>query len=319
MGVAQGRGGADGLNRARTPIIRPRKVAERSVAASSPTGAPATSGPGRWQATAQCLIASAIARGLLPVETGASPRLSAPSAGRGSKGAERRPVILSGMIGSRRGWKEAPYLAAPVSLDALAKQSLPPGRGGRRSMVSIVPGVSLERSRRTRRDARRGDQDPGGAPHRSAGRSGSFLLPGTHSKWAMVKRRPARVLPHLHDRRGLRPVAQAAAPSPSSSRARRSTRRPCAAGSSAPRPAPGRDLLHALFGDARPEPARPAAGLEVAGYLSGLLIGSELSRRAGLAPASRQARRTGRHRRAGDARELSPCGSGLRPRPRRAR
>ena len=31
------------------------------------------------------------------------------------------PLLLAGMIGSNRGWKEAPYVAAPAGLDELAK------------------------------------------------------------------------------------------------------------------------------------------------------------------------------------------------------
>jgi len=31
----------------------------------------------------------------------------------------RLPVVMSGMVGSKLGWKEAPYLGAPVALDGL--------------------------------------------------------------------------------------------------------------------------------------------------------------------------------------------------------
>src|SRR5262249_4902913 len=50
------------------------------------------------------------------------------------------PALLSGMVGSKLGWKEAPYLAAPVVLDELASQlcrvGAIPG-----AHVWIVPGI----------------------------------------------------------------------------------------------------------------------------------------------------------------------------------
>src|SRR5687768_13996082 len=49
------------------------------------------------------------------------------------------PLLMAGMVGSTRGWVEAPYVACPVGLDGLARQLhwVEPGR------VAIVPGLSV--------------------------------------------------------------------------------------------------------------------------------------------------------------------------------
>jgi 2-dehydro-3-deoxygalactonokinase len=69
--------------------------------------------------------------------------LSVPSGGFPAAVAEIRarlgdlPLLMAGMIGSNRGWKEAPYVPAPAGLDDLAKGLV---RVGDREV--IVPGVS---------------------------------------------------------------------------------------------------------------------------------------------------------------------------------
>jgi len=94
------------------------------------------------------------------------------------------PVLMSGMVGSRQGWAEAPYLSCPASAEGLAGALLEvPGEGG----VWIVPGVSY-RSPDGRHDVMRGEEVQifGALEHRVRGRQ-VFCLPGTHSKWASVQ------------------------------------------------------------------------------------------------------------------------------------
>ena len=91
-------------------------------------------------------------------------------------------VLLAGMIGSRQGWVEAPYLPCPASPAALAAALTPVPFDG--ATVAIIPGLT--------------DRDPSGVPEvirgeetQLAGASASighglFCLPGTHSKWATV-------------------------------------------------------------------------------------------------------------------------------------
>jgi 2-dehydro-3-deoxygalactonokinase len=93
------------------------------------------------------------------------------------------PIILSGMIGSRQGWKEAPYAKCPAGaadvVKALAKidhDGLP---------ISLVPGLVTENDGMP--DVMRGEETQIlGALASSEDKEGLFLLPGTHSKWAEI-------------------------------------------------------------------------------------------------------------------------------------
>jgi len=95
------------------------------------------------------------------------------------------PVLLSGMVGSKLGWSEVPYLIAPVDLGELfghlhlVESSLP-------VTVRIVPGVKLEDAKQP--DVIRGEETQiAGALQLLGIQDGVFVLPGTHSKWAMVE------------------------------------------------------------------------------------------------------------------------------------
>ena len=48
-----------------------------------------------------------------------------------------KPLLLAGMVGSNRGWKEAPYVPCPASLDELTAKLVWIGK-----REAIVPGVS---------------------------------------------------------------------------------------------------------------------------------------------------------------------------------
>ena len=54
------------------------------------------------------------------------------------------PVIASGMIGSRQGWVEAPYVACPSGPEELAEQMayVPSGAQGGEPLMAIVPGMN---------------------------------------------------------------------------------------------------------------------------------------------------------------------------------
>ncbi len=93
------------------------------------------------------------------------------------------PVILSGMIGSRQGWHEAPYARCPASADEIVKALARIAHAGQ--TISLVPGLSTENDAMP--DVMRGEETQiFGALARSGGGDGLFLLPGTHSKWAEV-------------------------------------------------------------------------------------------------------------------------------------
>lgn len=94
------------------------------------------------------------------------------------------PVLACGMVGSRNGWLEVPYLDTPTSVTrlagALTRMSTPDGR-----TLHLVPGLRDP----SRPDVMRGEetqvvgvvtQSPDIATR------GCLLLPGTHSKWVSL-------------------------------------------------------------------------------------------------------------------------------------
>ena len=90
-------------------------------------------------------------------------------------------VILGGMIGSRNGWREIPYLACPASLDGLAAGALPVDLEG--ALARIVPGLH-HRTVEGVHDVMRGEE----VQLLGAGIiEGIVVLPGTHSKWARME------------------------------------------------------------------------------------------------------------------------------------
>jgi 2-dehydro-3-deoxygalactonokinase len=95
---------------------------------------------------------------------------------------ERVARVACGMIGSRQGWVEAPYIACPAPLTALA-DGLVRTSGGE---MAVVPGVST-RDAYGIPDVMRGEetQIAGGVDPREE--RVLLVLPGTHSKWARVE------------------------------------------------------------------------------------------------------------------------------------
>ena len=93
------------------------------------------------------------------------------------------PIILSGMIGSRQGWREAPYARCPAGADDLVQALLRFEHDG--LTLALVPGLSAENDGMP--DVMRGEETQIlGALALSGRDEGLFLLPGTHSKWASV-------------------------------------------------------------------------------------------------------------------------------------
>src|SRR6185295_6120032 len=93
--------------------------------------------------------------------------------------------IASGMIGSKQGWMEAPYVAAPASLRQMSAALTTVEVPGHRPL-QIVPGVSC-RDQLGVPDVMRGEETQlFGALAGGSGGTRSFVLPGTHSKWAVT-------------------------------------------------------------------------------------------------------------------------------------
>ncbi len=96
------------------------------------------------------------------------------------------PVVMSGMIGSRQGWREAPYAACPASSADIAARALrweEPGVGP----VTLLPGVMTEHASGMP-DVMRGEETQVfGALAASGADGGLFITPGTHSKRVTVE------------------------------------------------------------------------------------------------------------------------------------
>ena len=189
-------------------------------------------------------------------------------------GEGRLPILMSGMIGSRQGWVEAPYVATPLGIaDLAASLARVPFDA---ADVHIVPG--LRTTSDDAHDVIRGEETQVfGALGHLCIEGGRFLLPGTHSKWAVVEgsrvtsfatymtgeifsaARDHTILGRLMKEGTptgdafLRGVAYGAWPGKSGA------------------------LLHRLFGVRTAGLFGEVEGVDLADYLSGLLIGAEIA------------------------------------------
>ena len=90
-------------------------------------------------------------------------------------------VLMAGMIGSRNGWVEAPYLTTPTKFNELA-DGLITVDNALGLDIWLVPGIS-----HNQRDVMRGEElQIFGALAQLNLTDGMICLPGTHSKWARV-------------------------------------------------------------------------------------------------------------------------------------
>ena len=93
----------------------------------------------------------------------------------------QHPMILGGMIGSNRGWIEAPYVYCPAGLDDLSRSLAWSPDGA----AAIIPGVAYDEGRS---DVMRGEE----AQILGAVETGEIPAdclvchPGTHNKWIRV-------------------------------------------------------------------------------------------------------------------------------------
>ena len=93
------------------------------------------------------------------------------------------PLLLAGMVGSNRGWKDAGYVATPAGLDDLVKALVWVGE-----REAIVPGISYLANDRA--DVMRGEEVQifGGIAAGLVDPDGLVCHPGTHNKWITVRR-----------------------------------------------------------------------------------------------------------------------------------
>lgn len=95
------------------------------------------------------------------------------------------PIVAAGMVGSRQGWREAPYVDCPANAATIAHGLLPFTAEGAR--IHLVPGVI---QRGPLPNVLRGEETQivGAMAREPALAAESLLvLPGTHAKWVRVR------------------------------------------------------------------------------------------------------------------------------------
>lgn len=144
----------------------------------------------RWDAQGQLQEERHFSRGILTVRAGEFPAVFERCFGDWMQDSATL-CLLSGMVGSRQGWQEAPYCPCPAGFDELGRHLLwlQPGR------MAIVPGLSIEHLDGlpahfpiAQHDVMRGeDIQIFGALALAGVQNATVVLPGTHSKWAQVE------------------------------------------------------------------------------------------------------------------------------------
>ena len=195
-------------------------------------------------------------------------------------------IMLCGMIGSRGGWVEVPYVDCPAGEREIAAAIVPARNADTAASPAvtcrIAPGM-IDRTSSPVADVMRGEETQivglldllGEGTH-------TICLPGTHSKWVTVRDGAIALDPHRDDRRDLRavPRTQRAGTADDGGRTASSTPRPsmkaCA------RSGATGGLLHHLFGVRTLGLLGRLSDVQSPSYLSGLLIGHEVREQASL-------------------------------------
>jgi 2-dehydro-3-deoxygalactonokinase len=92
-----------------------------------------------------------------------------------------KPLLLAGMVGSNRGWKEAPYVPCPATIDDVVAKLVWVGE-----REAIVPGLSFVGDGRA--DVMRGEEVRllGGVAAGMVDSNALVCHPGTHNKWTVL-------------------------------------------------------------------------------------------------------------------------------------
>jgi 2-dehydro-3-deoxygalactonokinase len=184
-------------------------------------------------------------------------------------------VLLSGMIGSRQGWKEAPYLPCPAGAPEIAAALVEIEFDW--AQVKLVPGLSTTDDAGIA-EVMRGEETQVIGVLEAMGGDGLACLPGTHSKWVRVEdRRIVGFTTHMTGEafgalRGHTILGRMMREGPSDGASFDEGIR---------RAGDGGGLLHHIFGARAQVLAGRLAETDAAAYLSGILIGHEV--RAALA------------------------------------
>jgi 2-dehydro-3-deoxygalactonokinase len=213
--------------------------------------------------------------GIGNVAAGAYPATLTRLVGRWLDANPSAPVIASGMVGSRHGWREAPYVPCPAGPREVAERLTAVETDGRR--VVLAPGLSYADEAGV--DVMRGEEAEIFGVADAGGRL--IVLPGSHSKWARIEGErvvafrtfiTGELYAALRDHTIAGAFARAApAKSPAAAFAHGVERGAAAAGGRT-----NSGLIGLLFG-ARALPLMGKLDPDDSGeYLSGLLIGAEI-------------------------------------------
>jgi 2-dehydro-3-deoxygalactonokinase len=128
----------------------------------------------------------ATAQGVMAVAPGAFAAVLEATVGDWRRASPGGIVLMSGMVGSRQGWREAPYAESPAGAAELAGRLVEVDAGGD-GRVLIVPGVARRHPDGVP-DVMRGEEcQILGAAAADDGAPLLYVLPGTHSKWALCQ------------------------------------------------------------------------------------------------------------------------------------
>lgn len=94
------------------------------------------------------------------------------------------PILMCGMIGSRQGWHEVPYTSCPATAQAIAASCLELDIGNKRT-ARIIGGLATIDDRE-HHDVMRGEETQLIGTAAAAGHQ-LIITPGTHSKWAHLQ------------------------------------------------------------------------------------------------------------------------------------
>jgi 2-dehydro-3-deoxygalactonokinase len=133
----------------------------------------------RVDSAGHCAAEFEDAKGVLSVAQGQFPAAAAEIRGRLGD----LPLLMAGMVGSNRGWVEAPYVPCPAGLDELAGKLAWAGE-----REAIVPGLSYVGDDRA--DVMRGEEVQllGAIASGEVEPNGLICHPGTHNKWCDLRR-----------------------------------------------------------------------------------------------------------------------------------
>jgi 2-dehydro-3-deoxygalactonokinase len=179
-------------------------------------------------------------------------------------------VLLSGMIGSRQGWREAPYLACPAGGPEIAAVLTDVPFDW--AQVKLVPGLATDDAAGVP-EVMRGEETQIVGCLVAIGGAGLACLPGSHSKWARIEAgRVAGFTTHLTGEafaalRGHTILGRMMRDGATSS---------AAFDQGVARSADADGLLHHVFGARTLALTGRMAESDTASYLSGILIGHEV-------------------------------------------